>query len=94
MGDDETPIETPDEAVIKTPSEGIVERLTSWMSVENQPFELGEVVRLNSGGPLMTVLYSNGGKEHNGFLITCAWFNQGVFGSATFPFEALESQKS
>lgn len=38
-----------------------------------QPFQVGDVVRLKTGGPELTVTEIKQGT--NGYLVTCMWFN-------------------
>jgi uncharacterized protein YodC (DUF2158 family) len=51
------------------------------------PFVVGDVVRLKSGGPLMTV----GGfaKDDDGNLVDVTWFSGDIVKDSSFPPEAL-----
>ncbi len=49
-------------------------------------FNIGDVVRLKSGGPMMTVTGQMLGNYG------CAWFENGTLQSVTLPFEALYSK--
>lgn len=51
-------------------------------------FNLGNIVRLKSGGPLMTVIFLEGN------LVNCTWFLDSVLTDAWFPSEALEMSTS
>lgn len=46
-------------------------------------FEIGDVVRLKSGGPMMTIV----DKQINN--LVCVWFHNGEQGSHIFPPEVL-----
>jgi uncharacterized protein YodC (DUF2158 family) len=39
------------------------------------PFKIGDVVRLKSGGPPMTVTSVEMGEGEAGYVIFCIWFN-------------------
>ena len=39
------------------------------------PFKIGDVVRLKSGGPAMTVTSIESGEGEAGHVIFCIWFN-------------------
>jgi uncharacterized protein YodC (DUF2158 family) len=54
-------------------------------------FKIGDVVRLNSGGPPMTVTYQNTDKN----LLTCSWFDYGhaEVKVEAFPQDALRDAK-
>ncbi|MGY6251497.1 YodC family protein [Bosea thiooxidans] len=64
------------------------------MSIELEPmtdamrggpdFNVGDVVRLKSGGPAMTV------EQTGGKAIRCAWFNGGGYNSGVFHLSSLE----
>jgi uncharacterized protein YodC (DUF2158 family) len=58
------------------------------MSEENQfPFEPGEVVQLNSGGPMMTVEAAQDGA------VTCKWFDTNwMLLTSDFPAECLSAR--
>lgn len=45
---------------------------------------LGDAVRLKSGGPLMTVIFLEGN------LVNCTWFVDNILTEAWFPSESLE----
>lgn len=47
-------------------------------------FKMGDVVQLNSGGPLMTVSETNGNDVH------CRWFIGNEEKSSSFPSEMLK----
>jgi uncharacterized protein YodC (DUF2158 family) len=52
--------------------------------------QIGEVVRLKSGGPAMTVI-AIGARAELG-MVECAWFNRDhAYARANFPPRALES---
>ena len=55
-----------------------------------EAFQVGDLVKLRSGGPKMTVQSVNDGQE--GQLVHCVWFEQeqGSPHSHTFPAGALE----
>jgi uncharacterized protein YodC (DUF2158 family) len=48
-------------------------------------FDIGDTVMLKSGGPIMTVL---GMRE--GTIVVCAWFEEGMKQTASFPAQALQ----
>jgi uncharacterized protein YodC (DUF2158 family) len=48
-----------------------------------EPWQVGDVVQLKSGGPAMTVT------EVDGHLCTCAWFVGNAFSETKLPAEAL-----
>lgn len=50
-------------------------------------FEIGNVVRLKSGGPMMTIV----DKQVNN--LVCVWFYDGEQGSHIFPPEALFTEE-
>lgn len=50
-------------------------------------FKVGDVVRLRSGGPEMTVTATNLGESKN---LRCEWFESGSVKISTFPAAALE----
>jgi uncharacterized protein YodC (DUF2158 family) len=52
-------------------------------------FNLGDVVKLKSGGPPMTVT-AMGRDAHGNPEVTCSWFNAVKPRSAAWPPEALE----
>jgi uncharacterized protein YodC (DUF2158 family) len=54
-------------------------------------FKVGDLVRLKSGGPLMTV--SNVGTAGGQLAVWCVWFEKDDQKSATFPPDALEAGK-
>jgi uncharacterized protein YodC (DUF2158 family) len=39
------------------------------------PFKVGDVVRLKSGGPPMTVTSVESGEDEVGYVVFCIWFN-------------------
>jgi uncharacterized protein YodC (DUF2158 family) len=57
--------------------------------------DIGSIVRLNSGGPEMTVVSivdygeEGFGAAYRGVLVTCSWFCDGVMRTETFPPLAL-----
>lgn len=51
----------------------------------DQDFAVGEIVRLQTGGPLMTV---NGFDDHD--RIVCVWFDESILREAKFWPAALE----
>jgi uncharacterized protein YodC (DUF2158 family) len=53
-----------------------------------EAFQVGDLVKLRSGGPKMTVQSVNAGQEDQ--LVHCVWFEQGSPQSHTFPAGALE----
>jgi len=53
-------------------------------------FEKGDIVRLKSGGPEMTILDSQLPKESN--ICTCGWFNRQGDYSFTFEVEGIPKQ--
>jgi uncharacterized protein YodC (DUF2158 family) len=52
--------------------------------------KVGDTVRLNSGGPLMTVT-GIGDQEGGRTLIWCSWFTNDKEDRATFPMAAVEA---
>ena len=56
-------------------------------------FKIGDVVKLNSSGPLMTVTGTSGGPDRP-TLFTCNSFNKDSWGQdASYPADAFESAK-
>jgi len=54
------------------------------------PFKVGDVVRLKSGGPAMTVTSLENGEREAGYVIFCIWFNEkGNEKSGHYPAAAL-----
>jgi uncharacterized protein YodC (DUF2158 family) len=54
------------------------------------PFKVGDVVRLKSGGPPMTVTSIESGEAETGYVIFCIWFNaKGNEKSGHYPAAAL-----
>jgi uncharacterized protein YodC (DUF2158 family) len=54
------------------------------------PFKVGDVVRLKSGGPPMTVTSIESGENEGGHLVFCIWFNsKGNEKSGHYPAAAL-----
>jgi uncharacterized protein YodC (DUF2158 family) len=55
-------------------------------------FDIGDVVRLNSGGPAMTIVGKTDAQNH---MISCAWFTaDGLIHAAAFHVEALKETKA
>lgn len=52
--------------------------------------KIGDVVRLKSGGPKMTVGKVADG-EDAGRVVVCCWFEGSIFRSQNFPFAGLEA---
>ncbi len=50
-------------------------------------FELGDVVQLKSGGPVMTVTALSEGTKK---MAQCTWFSNNKESSGNYPVEALE----
>ena len=48
-------------------------------------FNVGDVVRLKSGGPAMTVVYTTEGNK-----VTVNWYNGSGFSQQVFPIAALD----
>jgi uncharacterized protein YodC (DUF2158 family) len=48
------------------------------------PLHIGEIVKLNSGGPALTVTAKARGK------VTCTWFDNGAIRKAELPLRALK----
>ena len=54
------------------------------------PFKVGDVVRLKSGGPPMTVTSIESGENDGGYVVFCIWFNtKGNEKSGHYPAAAL-----
>lgn len=60
-----------------------------------EKFEVGNVVQLKSGGPLMTVSAVNMPmlQENEGVELTCDWFTNGRHAREVFPTAALVSSE-
>jgi uncharacterized protein YodC (DUF2158 family) len=54
--------------------------------------EIGDVVRLKSGGPAMTVEVVT--KATEGHLVRCVWFDDGEAKRGTFPAAALDEAEN
>jgi uncharacterized protein YodC (DUF2158 family) len=53
-------------------------------------FKIGQIVRLKSGGPKMTV----GFIDHNNGMCRCQWFTEGKLEKGDLPHESLENLES
>lgn len=64
--------------------------LGNWRGLMAEQFQVGDVVRLKSGGPQMTV--ADTGEDMSGRqMVWCMWFDEkGARQQETFPPEALD----
>jgi len=54
------------------------------------PFKVGDVVKLKSGGPPMTVSSVESGEGEGGYVVFCIWFNsKGNEKSGHYPAASL-----
>lgn len=57
-------------------------------------YQAGDVVRLKTGGPWMTVtgLINDGDLKHPRWVVECAWFVESTVYRNVFPWHALEKR--
>lgn len=67
-------------------ADAVSDRSGMFVAMANKnTFKMGDVVRLNSGGPAMTVINPDAADGD----AYCTWWNDGEYGSKGFPHAAL-----